>query len=184
MRHRDLLDISRSVLLLVDAQERLLPAIHDSDQLRSRLAVLVTAAKRLDLPVLVTEQYPKGLGPTLSELTKILGDFQAWEKTSFSACGVESLATDIQSYAANQILLAGVETHVCVQQTAMDLAAAGLSPYVLADAVGSRRQLDWQTALERMRRSGVTITTIEAALFELMIDSKNDAFKDISKLIR
>ena len=66
----------------------------------------------------------------------------------------------------------------------MDLAAAGLSPYVLADAVGSRRQLDWQTALERMRRSGVTITTIEAALFELMIDSKNDAFKDISKLIR
>jgi nicotinamidase-related amidase len=143
--------------------------------------MLVEGANILGLPVQATEQYPKGLGPTVPELAAKLPT--RLEKLSFSCAAVPEITTFFQSKKVQKVLLAGVETHVCVMQTALDLVSQGFQVYVAADATGSRHEVDRELGLRRMEKSGVTLTTTEAALFEWTEKADTPEFKRISRLI-
>ncbi|HEY2759919.1 MAG TPA: isochorismatase family protein, partial [Pirellulales bacterium] len=143
---------------------------------------LIDGAKLLGLPVFATEQYPQGLGPTTADLLPRLD--RVFDKTAFSCGGCAKFCAELQSAGPRKWLVCGIEAHVCVQQTVLDLLAEGLRMYVAADAIGSRAKPDYKIALRRMESSGATLTTTEAALFEWCQDSKSPAFKQISQMIR
>ncbi len=174
-----------AVVVVVDIQERLLPAVEDPDELVARAVVMIRAAHVLGVPILVTEQYPKGLGPTVPRVREALGESYApREKTSFSCCGCEAFQEALEATGCSHALLVGIEAHVCLLQTALDLAAEGLTVHVLADAVSSRKGLDRDMALKRLRQSGVLVETTEMAIFQLLEDASAPEFKQISKLVK
>jgi nicotinamidase-related amidase len=168
----------------VDVQERLHPVMWNKERVEANVARLLRAFQVLSLPVFVTEQYPKGLGPTITALRELVPDLRPYEKLHFSCCAVWPLMRDLQDLGRFQVVLCGIEAHVCILQTAMDLLHSGYQVHVPADAVSSRRELDWQIALDRMRRSGVVVTTTEAALFELLEVAGTTEFKQISQLVK
>ena len=171
-----------TALLVIDVQEKLVSALPDGKRVVWNVRRLLDGAKILGLPVLGTEQYPQGLGPTVPELAERLGPLPS--KLTFSCGGCPGLFADLEKQGIGKVLLAGIETHVCVQQTAIDLLAAGWSVFVAADAVGSRFEIDHVTALDRMNSAGATLTTTEAALFEWCREAGTREFKQISKLAR
>jgi nicotinamidase-related amidase len=168
-------------LLVIDVQTKLMDKIPERDRVVANIARLVEGAKVLGVPVQATEQYPKGIGPTVPELVSRLPPCP--EKLTFSCCGLPELVDQFRSRGIQKILLAGIETHVCVQQTALDLMAQGFRLYVAADAVASRKELDRDFGLRRMERAGVVLTTTEAALFEWTERAGTTEFKQISKLV-
>jgi nicotinamidase-related amidase len=180
-RSPELLSRTDSALLVVDVQEKLMPAISGSDRLIWNVRRLLDAAKLLNVPCGATEQYPAGLGSTVEVLAQRLPDRPV--KQRFSCC-----ETDLPNTWAQQgiykIVVAGIEAHVCVLQTVLDLLSAGFRPYVVVDAVASRSELDYQVALRRMESSGATLTTTESAIFEWCETSAAPEFKQISQLIR
>lgn len=178
------LTLARAQLLVIDIQEKLFPLIHENQRVASRSALMIKAARALDLPVTVSEQYVKGLGPTISALGEAIAGLPRFEKLAFSFCGEAPCRRQIESAGRPQVLLIGIETHVCVQQTALDLLRDGMAPVVLADAVGSRTALDYEIALDRMRSAGVIVTTTESAIFELLGASGTDQFKKILPLVK
>lgn len=181
LRSPELLSRERSRLLIVDVQEKLIPHITAAEEMIANCAKLVRGAQILNVPVSVTEQYPQGLGPTVDALAELLDS--PVEKLRFS-CG-ESLAWGTAADAErDQIVVAGIESHVCVLQTVLDLLSAGFRVYVPADAVASRRELDWRFALQRMADSGATITTTEPVLFEWTEVAGTPEFKEISRLVK
>jgi nicotinamidase-related amidase len=167
-------------LLVVDVQEKLLAAIPTGRRLVWNIRRLVDGAKILSMPVAATEQYPKGLGPTAPELAAQFGVIRS--KLTFSCGGCPEIFQDFQSRGVRKILITGIEAHVCVQQTVLDLLADGWSVYVAVDAVGSRFEIDCRTAIERMDSAGATLTTAEAALFEWCRVAGTPEFKQISRL--
>lgn len=169
-----------TALLVVDVQEKLLPAIGDGPRVAWNARRLIDAARILGLPILVSEQYPKGLGPTVGELAERLP--AAVEKITFSAGGCQGLFDDIQQRGIYKILVCGIEAHVCIAQTVFDLIADGRNVYVAVDAVGSRFEIDYRTALGRMDSAGATLTTTEAAMFEWCEAAGTPEFKQISRL--
>jgi nicotinamidase-related amidase len=171
-----------TALLVVDVQEKLVPAIAGHQRVVWNVRRLIDGAKLLGLPVVATEQYPKGLGPTVPELAGRIG--AAPSKLTFSCGGCPELFEELDGRGIHKILVCGIEAHVCVQQTVLDLLAAGWRVYVAADAVGSRFDLDFQTALRRMDSSGVTLTTTESALFEWCETAGTPQFKEISRLAK
>lgn len=171
-----------TALLVVDMQERLLPVIDQQASVVSRCKLLVRAAQIVQVPVLVTEQYPKGLGHTEPSLAAVLP--KPIEKLAFSCCGEPALMHALHDLGKRKVLLAGIESHVCVQQTAFDLLAHGYGVYLAVDAVSSRRHEDKQWALHRMSQTGVTLTTAEAAVFEWTKVAGTAKFKEISKLVK
>jgi len=171
-----------TALLVVDVQEKLLRLIPDNQRLVWNIRRLIDGAKVLGVSVAATEQYPKGLGPTTDELAKRLDDTPA--KLTFSCGGCPDIFGGFQEQGVHKILAVGIETHVCVQQTVLDLLAEGFSVYVAADAVGSRFRIDYETALRRMDSAGATLTTTEAALFEWCDEAGTPEFKEISKLVQ
>lgn len=183
----DFLKKEDTVLVVIDMQERLMSAMPD---LNSRVAVrnvrvLIEAAKVLDIPVLVTEQYPKGLGPTIEEVRDSLENGAApIEKIVFSCARSPEFGDAIKTLGRSSYILAGVETHVCVLQTAVDLVNEGYNVYVPADAVVSRNDLDWQKALDLMGKAGATVGTTEAFLFMLLERAGTEEFKAVSKLVK
>lgn len=184
MSHRSILNQSASVLVIVDFQEAFRNAISDFSILASRIATAVSGAKMLGVPVLVTEQYPKGLGPTCEEISMSLSNDSAIvEKSTFSAVGAVDFNVKIESLNAKQILLCGLETHICVSQTAHDLIDHGFQVHLLADCVGSRFDSDRHTGMMKMQQSGVIQSSVEMMLFELMADSRHEKFRDIQALI-
>jgi nicotinamidase-related amidase len=167
-----------SSLVVIDLQERLASAMPARESVVRAAGILLQAAARLGIPVWVTEQYPKGLGPTVAELAGSLpADAQRIEKTSFSACAALPLTRP-------QVILAGMEAHVCVLQTALELAAAGREVFVVGDAVCSRTEANRANALERLQAAGVVVANTESVLFEWLRDATHDQFRTISKLIR
>lgn len=175
----------QTALLVVDVQEAFRHAIPDFAVTASRIAVAVKGFQILKLPVFVTEQYPKGLGRTAEEIMLSLPDgFEFIEKTAFSSCGAAGFVDKLQSVGAKQIVLCGLETHVCINQTAHDLLANGFDVHLLTDCVASRFEQDKQAGLAKMFASGVVHSSTEMALFELMNDSKHEKFKEIQNLIR
>ena len=170
--------------MVIDIQERLVRAMPKLDEYYHNVGILIKAFRRLGAPVVVTEQYAKGLGPTVPEIADALGESESVEKMTFSCAGEPKYVEELKATGANQAVLCGMETHVCVQQTALDLVAAGYQVHVAADAVRSRKKQDWIFALERMRQAGVIITTTEAIIFEMLVKCGTDEFKDISKLVK
>jgi nicotinamidase-related amidase len=185
MRHENTLDLGRTALAVIDVQESFRPHMKDFAQLAARVALVVNAAQLLGVPVVVTEQYPKGLGHTAAEVRAALPeDFEPVEKTAFSSCGAGAFVSRLEAAGARQILLCGIEAHVCVNQTAHDLLALGLQVHVLTDCVSSRAERNRQVGLEKMFRSGALPSSTELALFELMRDARHEQFKAIQKLIK
>jgi nicotinamidase-related amidase len=169
-----------TALLVIDVQEKLVPAISERKRVVWNVRRLLDGAKVLGLSMIGTEQYPQGLGPTVPELAERLGSLPS--KLTFSCGGCPGLFAELEQKGIGKILVAGIETHVCVQQTVLDLLAAGWSVLVAVDAVGSRFEIDHRTALERMNSTGATLTTTEAALFEWCRVAGTPEFKQISKL--
>lgn len=184
-RDAGLIDAHRSLLLVIDFQGRLMPAIADAGEVLRNATILAQAAQALSVPTLATEQYPAGLGRTAAGLAALCGE--SVEKTTFSACGTPAFLEAIERLApcsAPTLLISGCEAHVCVLQTALELQARGFDVRLVVDAVGSRRALSKQTALERMRAAGIGMVTTEMVLFEWLRDARHPQFRDLSRLIK
>jgi len=177
-----LLEQSSAALLVIDVQDRINAVMADQSHL-PRIEVLVEACRGLDVPVLASEQYPQGLGPTVESLATTLGDTPPG-KLTFSCARDDDLKRAIEDSGRNQIIVTGIETHVCVLQTAIDLINIGYEVHVPHDAVNSRRPADKEWALHRMAAAGAVITTTESALFELLERCDTSDFKTAAKLIK
>lgn len=169
-----------SALVVVDIQERLLPTIPGGEAVVAASCRLVAAARLFDVPVLATEQYPRGLGPTVEPLAGRLDAVH--EKLSFSCCGCAAF-TEHLTAATESVVLCGLETHVCIAQTALDLLAEGIGVCVAADAVASRRPLDHEVALRRLETAGAVLSTTEAIMFEWCRSADHPAFREMRKLL-
>jgi nicotinamidase-related amidase len=172
-----------TTLLVIDFQEKLLPAIYRSESTVKNAEILVKIAKALEIPIIVTEQYPKGIGPTVKSLSSLIEDFHPVEKMSFSAC-TEAVENQLSNEPRQRILISGIESHVCVFQTVRSLLKKGYQVYVAADAVSSRTEENYRNALSLMRDMGAVITNTETVLFDLLKESTHPKFKELSKLIR
>lgn len=179
-----MLTARRSLVLVVDAQAGLARAVEEAALRLHRTRLLLAAARRLAVPVIVSEHYPEGLGHTDPRLAPLLDDAQILGKRAFSCWREPVLRAAIEAAGRHEILVCGMETHVCVQQTALDLAGAGFATAVAADAAGSRRAEDRLLALERMRGRGVDIVTSEMAVFEWLERGEGEAFKALIPLIK
>lgn len=173
-----------TVAVIVDVQERLVLHMNKKKELINNFEILVKGLKALDIPMVVSEQYTKGLGFTVEDIQKALGEYEAIEKTSFSCCDNGPIKERINELNKKWIIIAGVESHICVLQTVIDLIAMGYILVVVEDCVSSRKENDKNIAIERMRSEGAIITTYESILFELCRYSGTDEFKAISKLVK
>jgi len=182
-----LLDAHLSQVLIIDVQDRLLPAMHEGEAAVERCAVLLQVAQELGIPATVSEQYRKGLGPTAARLDNVKGDAPVLEKMHFSCAddpGQVARIKDLAAQGRRQLVIGGIEAHVCVLQSAIGFAAQGLDVFVAADAVTSRRPESVALAIERLRGAGVTVINTEMAAFEWLHISGTPAFKAVSKLIK
>jgi len=185
MRHSNTLELTQAALVIVDMQEAFRTKIADFEETAKRIAIATRAAILLQLPVIVTEQYPKGLGHTASEIAERLpADFEVIEKTAFSSCGAQSFQDRLEESRRKQVLVCGLEAHICVNQTVHDLLASGLQVHLLTDCITSRKPLDKEVALAKMKLSGAIPSSLEMALFEMLRDAKHEQFRNIQGLIK
>ncbi len=185
MRHENTLAPEQSALVIIDVQESFRAAIPDFDGLAARIAVAARGAQLLNVPVIVTEQYPKGLGHTAGEIRAVLPEaLEFIEKTAFSSCGAQEFVAQLERHGARQVLVCGIEAHVCVNQTTHDLLARGYQVHLLTECITARAEHNRQTGLAKMQQSGARSSSIEMALFELMRDAAHKQFKAVQKLIK
>ena len=173
-----------SGLLVVDVQERLWTVMRQRRRLAERIVIAVRGSRLLKVPIYLTEQYPRGLGPTIAPVRSALGDIEPLVKMTFSCCGLTELPRMMKEKGIEQVILAGIEAHVCVLQTALDLMADGFQVHLLADAVSTRHPADEKAALQRLSHEGVILSTVETALFELLTTAEAQEFKEVSKLVK
>lgn len=180
------LDIDRAFVLVIDLQEKLLPLIRQQERIIRASRKLLEGLRVFELPVLATEQYPQGIGRTHPEVRACLEAAQATilEKPTFSACDEPSVREAIQTIDRPQVIVIGIEAHVCVQQTVLDLRAMEYDVFVPADATGSRGRLDYEQALARMRQEGAFVSTVESVLFELCHRCDTERFKAMLKVVK
>lgn len=173
-----------SLLLIIDVQEKLVAAL-DKDVVVRRASSLTEAAKILEIPTVITEQYPKGLGATVEQVKqKLAPDAVFFEKTAFSALREDGFLEKLKSFNKKQIVVSGIETHVCVHQTVADLLNEGYEVYVVKDACASRNKYEFKQGVERMQENGAKISCLEIVLFEWLKTSKHPNFKEIQALIK
>jgi nicotinamidase-related amidase len=173
-----------AVLVVVDIQERLFPHIYEYETLENNCNILISGMKILDVPIIVTEQYSKGLGSTIQSIRTSLGAIEPIEKISFSCCREASFLTALENLEKKIIMICGVESHVCVMQTGLDLNDRGYQTVLIEDCVSSRKPNDKFHAVERMRQAGLIVSTYEAVLFELCQVAGTEQFKAISKIVK
>jgi nicotinamidase-related amidase len=173
-----------SAALLIDIQDRLFPHMHEKDELLRKCSILVEGLQVLGIPLVITEQYPKGLGNTVDALSKLVSQDPVFEKIAFSCCDEPAVLQTEALQKKKNIIICGIEAHVCVLQTVIDLIEAGYTPVVVEDCISSRNLLDKGTAVERMRSEGALITSCESILFELARVAGTDEFKAISRLVK
>lgn len=186
MRDGVRLDRQHTALLIVDVQERLFGAM-DPEQREGmvrNLKILAAGGRRLGLPVVVTEQYPKGLGHTLPEVRDAVGPVEPVRKVTFSCCAVDGFTDGLRGRGSRAVILAGLETHVCVLMTALDLLAEGFTVHVPADATVSRSRQNWEFGLAFLRAEGATVTTTETVLFQLLRQADTDDFRALAALLK
>lgn len=173
-----------AILVMVDFQERLMPAMKDAEALEKSVVKLVQGIRTLEVPVLVTQQYTKGLGATIPAIAKTLVEFSPIEKTDFSATGEIDFLEALNETGKTTVILCGIETHVCVAQTALHLLELGYDVFLVEDAVSSRDKNDKKCAIKRMVQAGARPVTVEAVLFELLVTAKAAEFKEISRIVK
>lgn len=183
-RHENILQRTYTALLIIDIQERILKVIHEHERVLENNLKLIKGMKTLNVPIYFTEQYPKGLGPTADILLEELEGNEAIQKMSFSCAGAGDLFGELKKKNIETIVVTGIESHVCVLQTALDLMANGFKVQLPYDAVSSRRKEDYKIALERMRTHGAEITTTESILFEMLNVCGTEEFKSVSKIVK
>ena len=184
MRHFNLLKKEHSLLVVVDVQEKFRQHIAQFEQMTRNIIRLIDACKILQIPIIVTEQYPKGLGSTVLEIHKALEGATALEKTAFSCCGSDQFIESLRKAGRNQIIVCGIEAHVCVNQTVHDLLGANYSVHIVEDAISSRDLGNKDVALRKMAHSGAIPSCTEMALLELVEDAGAPSFKAVQSLIR
>ena len=183
--HSNILKLGECAFVIVDVQEAFRQSIPDFGDISRRIAAFAEGAKLLNVPVIVTEQYPKGLGHIAERITQALpGNALIIEKTAFSSCGVAAFNDELTKTRARQIILAGIEAHICVNQTAHDLLAQGFAVHLLADGTSSRTEQNKNVGLNKMQSSGAILSSVETALFELLRDARHEQFKAVQKLIK
>lgn len=180
------LERDKAVLVVIDVQEKLCVAMDDAvlKQLIKNTGILLDSAAEFAVPVLVTEQYVKGLGATLPELKGKSANASYFEKMAFSCCGSAEFIDAIKATGRTQVIITGMETHVCVLQTVIELREAGFTVHIVKDAVMSRNKQNWRTAIEAMTQAGAVPTSTESVLFQLLKVAGTDEFKKLSKLVR
>ena len=179
-----MLSVDDTVLLVIDVQGKLAQLMHDRETLFANVKKIVKGAQVLEIPILWTEQNPDGLGRTIPEVAELLAGLEPISKLSFSCCGSEVFMKQLKELGRRQVLVAGIEAHVCVYQTVADLAERGYEVQVVADAVSSRAAANRQVGLERIKEAGATITSTETALFELMRIAEGDRFKQLLRIVK
>jgi len=173
-------------LVIIDVQSGMMKVMEPEIKQRTvnNIKLLIASAQKLNIPLLLTEQYPKGLGKTLIEVQQALENYQPIEKVCFSCYDNDGFKSKLEQMdSVKEVILAGIETHICVVQTALDLLACGYKVYVISDAVCSRRKLDWETGLRLMEKAGAIITTTEILIFQLLVRADTEEFKFVSKLL-
>ena len=173
-----------SAILIVDCQEKFRPVIPGLDRIVENLVLLIRAARVLRVPILVTEQYPKGLGSTLPELTSHLDGIKVIEKTSFSCFGEPKFIGRLRGMRVRTLIVGGLEAHICVAQTALHALQMGYRVHILADAVGARNDGSVRVAFDRLKMSGATVSSVEMALFELLGRAGTPEFKEIQSMLK
>ena len=178
-------DTENSLLVIVDVQQKLMNVMSNSESCLAKVRLLANSAALMNVPVIVTEQYPKGLGPTVDAVREVLAENTPFiEKSAFSCCGADEFNTKIQQSERKNIILCGVESHVCVLQTAVTLLNRGYNVILAADAAGSRNENDKALALSFLRHEGVKVLSTESIVFALLKDSKHPSFKAVSALLK
>ncbi|MGI5997759.1 MAG: hydrolase [Lutispora sp.] len=177
------LNKEEAILLIIDIQEKLAPAINQGDSVIKNTNVLVAAAKNMDIPIIVTEQYPKGLGPTVPEIEENLEGVEKFDKITFTAC-TEGVIESLNKTGRKKVIITGMETHICVFQTTRDLLNQGYDVFIAADGVSSRTEENKSNGLELMRDMGAVISNTETILYDLLKVSGTPQFKALSKLIK
>ena len=174
----------KTAAMIIDIQEKFIPHMIYNHELIENMEILVKGFKILDIPMLMTEQYKKGLGETVEPIRTAVEEIEAMEKMTFSCCDADHIAKQIDEMGKKFVILAGIEAHICVLQTAVDLLSRGYIPVVVEDCISSRKENDKKIAVERMRQEGAIITTYESILFELCRDARAVEFKGISQLVK
>ena len=178
------LDTNDRLVIVIDVQEKLVDMLRENI-ISEKVSKLVQAANILSVPVLLTEQYPKGLGATVGRVKEVLSkDTAYFEKTTFSALDTEGIGEKIKSYGRKQIVLCGIETHICVHQTCADLLARGYDVYIVKDACASRNKCEFELGINIMQQNGAKITCLEITLFEWLRSAKHPNFKVVQALIK
>ena len=184
-RHNNLLDANRAVLLIIDVQERFREHIFEFDKLTSAIGTLAEAAALLKVPVVVTEQYRRGLGETVSEIAgKLPAGTAVFEKMCFSTCGAPDFNKHLEDLKRKQVLVCGIETHVCVNQSVHDLLKNGYEVHLAEDALGSRSPDNKKIGLAKMHLAGALPSSVETSLFEMLVQSGTETFKAVQKLVK
>jgi nicotinamidase-related amidase len=181
---KQMLSVDKAVLVVIDVQEKLFKVMSDQETLLQNTIRMTKGAEILEIPVMYSEQNPKGLGPTLPEVKEHLGGAIEIAKLEFSCCGNEDFMRELKALNRSQVLILGMECHVCVYQTAADLVSLGYEVQVIADAVSSRTPENKAIGLERCSQSGAGITGTETALFELLKKAEGDKFKKMLPVVK
>jgi len=170
--------------LVIDVQEKLFPHMLNREELLGNLIKLISGLKVLEVPILLTEQYTKGLGTTINPLQEAIGDYKAIEKMAFSCCDEPQFLKVLKDHSKKNVIICGIESHVCVLQTCIDLQQAGYQSVIIEDCISSRKTSDKVIALERMKKEGAIISSLESILFELSRVSGTESFKAISRIVK
>lgn len=179
-----MINLEDSVCLLVDIQERLFNVVNNRDELQENSIKLLKGLKTLGVEVITTQQYTKGIGATIEPICEVLGEFNHIEKVSFSCCGESDFITKLKSSGKKNVIILGIEAHICVLQSALELLENDYNPIVVADCISSRKDYDKEIAINRMLQEGIKVSTYESLLFELCKNAKHPSFKEISKIIK
>lgn len=171
-----------SLVLLIDVQEKLYPHMENKEMLSQKIITLLEGMKTLGVPLVAARQYPQGLGDTIGELRPYINGH--YDKITFSCCGNENLLAKLRESGCKYVIITGIEAHICVLQTVIDLKTAGYLPIIVTDAISSRKHWDYEIALRRMEYEDAILTTVESILFELCREAGTDTFKAISRLIK
>lgn len=175
---------SNTLAVFIDFQEKLLPAMCEKEAVKEKTLKLASGLKEMNIPFIVTQQYTKGLGNTVTDIANALGEFEPVEKTCFGCMGNKDFAEKFENNKKLNVIVCGIEAHICVQQTVLQLLDAGYNVYIPIDCISSRNQADCLWSVARMEKAGAVITTYESILYELLGDSKAPEFKAISAIIK
>ncbi len=178
------IDPKQTQVLVIDIQEKLFPLINNKDELLKNILMLIKGLKLFDMPFVLNEQYPRGLGHTIEPIKELLAEQSAFEKVTFSCCQTQTTLEAIKKNDKKFVIVFGIEAHICILQSVLDLLEAGLVPVVVTDCIDSRNPNDKRVAIDRMVQAGAIPTTYESIIFELCGSSKSSMFKDISNLIK